>query len=167
MQTLKTVLERNQRALELRPALGRISTSTCVRLNEGLVCEVEEGPWRLRVDMSEKSGGQGTAPNPGIYGRAALGSCLAIGYRMLFARHDIAIRSLQVEVQADFDARYEYGMLGRNPGYEQVRCLVAIESDAPTETVRTLIAEANESSSFLNVWQQAQDVRMQIQVNGD
>jgi len=101
MQTLKTVLERNQKALELRPALGRISTATCVRLTEGLACEVEEGPWRLRVDMSEKSGGQGPAPNPGIYGRAALGSCLAIGYRMIFARHHISICSLQVEVQAD------------------------------------------------------------------
>ncbi|MEZ5356408.1 MAG: OsmC family protein [Bryobacteraceae bacterium] len=164
METTKTILDRNAKALELRPAIGRMTAVTKVRLQEGLVCEAEEGAWKLRVDMSPKSGGTGSAPNPGIYGRASLGSCLAIGYAMWAARREIPLRALEVEVQADMDAAYEYGLKGRCPGYEQVRCLVRIESDAPEEEVRALIEQANEASSFLNVWAQAQDVRVEVQV---
>ena len=51
-------------------SVGRNTAVTKVRLGEGLACEVEEGNWKLKVDMSPKTGGMGTAPNPGVYGRA-------------------------------------------------------------------------------------------------
>ncbi|MEZ5400332.1 MAG: OsmC family protein [Bryobacteraceae bacterium] len=163
---IKAVLDRNAKALEMRPSIGRMTASTRVALTDGLACEVEEGAWKLRVDMSPKSGGEGTAPNPGIYGRASLGSCLAIGYAMLAARREIPIDALEVSVETDMDAAYEYGMKGRNRGYEQVRCSVRIESSAPEADVRRMIDDANEASSFLNVWQQAQDLRLDVRVNG-
>src|SRR5215475_4220914 len=105
MQDIKTVLDRNARALELRPAIGQGTAVTRVRLIDGLACQIEEGAWKLTADMSEKSGGANTGPNPGVLGRASLGSCLAIGYAMWAARRGIQIRSLDVEVQADYDTR--------------------------------------------------------------
>ena len=166
MDTIKTALDRNAKALQLRPTLGRMTAVTNVRLNEGLACEAEEGAWKMRMDMSPKSGGTGAAPNPGVYGRASLGSCLAIGYAMWAARLEIPLRSLEVEVQTDMDTAYEYGLKGRNPGYEQVRCIVRIDSTAPASRVRDMIAQANEASSFFNVWAQAQDVRVEVQTAG-
>lgn len=163
---IKQVLDRNAQALELRPGLGRHTAVTKVRLGEELACQVEEGEWKLNVGMSLKSGGLGTAPNPGIYGRASLGSCLAIGYAMWAARMEVPIRSLEVEIQADMDARPEYGLCGAKPGYEQVRCIVTVESDAPAADVRRVIDQANAGSSFLHIWRDPQDVVLDIRING-
>jgi uncharacterized OsmC-like protein len=89
MANIKTILDRNAKALELRPIIGQGTAVTKVRLTEGLACEIEEGAWNLKADMSEKSGGANTGPNPGVLGRAALGSCLAIGYAMWAARRGV------------------------------------------------------------------------------
>ncbi len=112
---IKQVLDRNAQALELRPGLGRHTAVTKVRLGENLACEVEEGDWKLNAGMSLKSGGLGTAPNPGIYGRASLGSCLAIGYAMWAARMEVPIRSLEVQNPADMGSRPAYGIPGAQP----------------------------------------------------
>ena len=166
MEYIKTVLDRNARALELRPSAGQGKAVTKVRLTGGLACQIEEGDWKLRADMTEKSGGANTGPNPGVLGRASLGSCLAIGYAMWAARRGIQIRSLEVEVQADYDTRGEYGLGGVRPGYRQVRCIVNVESDAPEEDVRRVMDEANAASAYLHVWRDPQDVHIDIRVRG-
>src|SRR3990167_2464843 len=81
-EQIKTTFERNARAVSLRPAAARGTATTRVTLREGLTCDVQDGAWQLAVDMPQKSGGDGSAPDPGVYGRTALGSCLAIGYAM-------------------------------------------------------------------------------------
>ena len=163
-EDIKAVLDRNAKALELRPSIGQGTAVTRVRLGEGLACQIEEGNWRLTADMSEKSGGANTGPNPGVLGRASLGSCLAIGYAMWAARRGVSIRSLEVEVQADYDTRADYGLGGVKPGYRQVRCIVNIDSDASEAEVRGIMDEANAASSFLHIWQDPQDVRLEIRV---
>ena len=86
--------------MEARASVGRGTATTRVRWVDGLRCDVEEGPWRLSVDMSEKSGGDNTAPNPGVYGRTSLGSCMAIGYAKWAAWRGIPLTSLEVDVEA-------------------------------------------------------------------
>src|SRR5574339_1266845 len=71
---IRTILERNVRAVTLRPTVGQNTARTHVRLKPGLECEVTEGAWRLTIAMSEKSGGMNAGPNPGVLGRGALGS---------------------------------------------------------------------------------------------
>ncbi len=161
---LKEVMERNAKALQLRPSIGQNTAITKVRLVEGLACEIEEGDWKLRADMPPKSGGAGSAPNPGQLGRASLGSCLAIGYAMWAARRGVALEEVSVEVQADFDTAAEYGLTDSQPGYRQVRCNVRVRSKAAEESVRAVLEEANRCSSYLAVWGKPQDVRMNIEV---
>jgi uncharacterized OsmC-like protein len=165
-EEIKTVLDRNVRALGLRPSIGQGTAVTKVRLREGLACQIEEGSWQLTADMSEKSGGTNTGPNPGTLGRASLGSCLAIGYAMWAARRGVAIRSLEIEVEADYDTRGDYGLGGVKPGYGQVRCIVTIDSDASEEELRRVLDEANVSSAYLHIWQDPQDVRLDIRMKG-
>jgi hypothetical protein len=60
-----------------------IGTGTSVtKVVDGLRREVSEGEWTMSVDMPEIVGGSGSAPTPGVYGRAALGSCLVLTYMM-------------------------------------------------------------------------------------
>jgi uncharacterized OsmC-like protein len=163
---LKTLFERNAKALDLRSGLGRGTAVTKVRLADGLACDVEDGDWRLRVDMAPKAGGADSGPNPGVLGRASLGSCLAVNYARIAALTGLPVDSIEIEVQADYDSRYEYGMAGPNPGYRQVRCVVRVESPAPAAQVRGIFEQAHDLTTYLGVWRNPQDVQVRFDIHG-
>jgi uncharacterized OsmC-like protein len=148
-QAIREALERNARAIELKPSGGQGTAVTKVRLQAGLACEVEDGPWKFTVGMPAKYGATNAAPNPGIYGRAALGSCLAVGYGMWAARLGVAIDTLEVEVQADYDTRGELGVSDDvRPGYLAMRYVVTVESSAPAEDIMRVLDTADRYSSW-------------------
>jgi uncharacterized OsmC-like protein len=162
---LREILERNARAVSLRPALGLHTASSTVRLKPGLECEVEEGPWKLTVGISEKSGGTNAGPSPGVLGRAALGSCLAVTYAMWAARLGVALDTLEVRVEADYDSRGELGVSDEvPPGYTQVRYHVTVASAAPEEDVRRVIDTADKYSPYRDVFARAHDVRRELTI---
>ncbi len=167
-KTIREIAERNARMLELKPARGHLTGVTRARIVEGLRCEIEEGPWRLAADMPVKAGGEETAPTPGVLGRGALASCLAIGIAGWAARLGVPIEALEVEVQADFDARGELGV-GEDipPGYTQVRYLVSIDSPAPAAEVHELLETAERYSPYLDVFGRAQPLRRVLRLNGE
>ena len=158
------LFDRNAKAVGLRPGVGQGTATTRVRLKPGLECELEEGPWKLTIGMSEKSGGSNAGPNPGVLGRGALGTCIAIGYAMWAARLNVPVTSLEVEVQADYDRRGELGVdPAVPPGYTQVRYIVRVESPAPEAEVMRWIETADRCSSYRDVFARAHDVRREVQ----
>lgn len=163
-ERIKTAFERNARALSLRPSLGRGTAVTRVRLEEGLRCVIEEGRWRLVVDSSRKSGGMDAGPNPGVLGRGALGSCLAMCYAQWAAVIGVPITALEVEVQADYDARAHHGVGDAGPGYEQVRYIVTVESEAPEEDIIRLLDLADEHTPYHSVFRHPVDLRREVRV---
>ena len=157
------LFERNAKAVSLRPGLGQGTATTVARLRPGLTCEVEEGPWKLTVGMGEKSGGSNAGPNPGVLGRGALATCVAIGYAMWAAHLKVPVTSLQVEVQADYDRRGELGVdPAVPPGYTQVRYIVTVESPAPEADVMRWIETADRYSSYRDVFARAHDIRREV-----
>ncbi|HVS03145.1 MAG TPA: OsmC family protein [Thermoanaerobaculia bacterium] len=163
-ERIRVAFERNQKALRLRPGVGRGTATTRVRVTEGLICDVEEGPWRLTVDMGDKHGGTGAGPNPGVLGRAALGSCLAIGYQTWAAHLGVPIEALEVEVQADYDGGGTYATADVPAGYLQVRCAVTVTSPAPDAEVMRVLDEADAHSSYRDVFARAHDVRREVRL---
>ncbi|MGE5813848.1 MAG: OsmC family protein [Acidobacteriota bacterium] len=162
---IRTALERNVKAVTLRPSIGLHTGKTHVRLLPGLACEVEDGPWKLIVGMSEKSGGTNAGPGPGTLGRGALGSCLALGYAMWAARMGVPIDALEVEVEADYDSRGELGISDDvPPGYTQVRYIVTVTSGAPEDDVRRVIETADKYSPYRDVFTRANDVRRELRI---
>ena len=147
--TIRTAIERVVAAVSIRPSVGRGTAVTRVHLDDGLSAHVEEGPWRFDVGMSEKYGGANDAPNPGVYGRAALGACLAIGYKMWSTRLGIPIDALEVEVHASYDARGELGVDDDVvPGYTGIRYVVHVRSAASDADVHRLLDTADRYSSW-------------------
>jgi uncharacterized OsmC-like protein len=161
---IKESVERNAKAISLRPSVGLGTAKTRVTLREGLTCDVQDGAWKLVVDASQKSGGDGSAPDPGVYGRTALGSCLAIGYGMWAAKLGVTFTSLQVEVQADYDGGGMYAVTDAPPGYRQLRVIVTVESDASEADVQNVIAEADAHSPYLDVFTRAIDVKREAHI---
>lgn len=164
-EKIQAALERNVKALSLRPSVGQGTAVTRVRLRPGLACDVEEGPWRLSVGMTDKYGGTNAGPNPGVFGRTALGSCLAIGYAMWAARLGVPLDALEVEVQADYDVRGELGVADEvAPGYAQVRYVVTVESPASETDVLRVLDTADRYSSYRDVFTRALDVRREVRI---
>ena len=162
-EIIRTALERNVKAVTLRPSLGKGTAATRVRWRHGLTCEAEDGPWKLVAGMTDKYGGDNAGPNPGVYGRTALGSCLVIGYAMWAARMGIPLRALEVEVQADYDVRGELGVAEEvRPGYQGMRYIVNIESDAPEEDVMRMLDVAEKHSSYLDDFANSVPVRREV-----
>src|SRR5258708_9288478 len=162
IEQIKSTFERNAKAMAMRPSLGRGTAKTKVTLRDGLTCDVEDGPWKLTVDMSAKSGGEGRGPDPGVYGRTALGSCLAIGYMFWASKLGVAFSRLDIEVQADYDSGGYHGVADGPPGYSQVRYVVSVESDAPEAEVLNVLDQADAHSPYRDVFTRALDVRREV-----
>ncbi|MGE5107991.1 MAG: OsmC family protein [Sphingobacteriales bacterium] len=155
-QKIKEAVSRSTKALSLKPSLGLGTGISKAKITNGLTCEVTEGNYKLIADMPESVGGNKAGPTPGVYGRAALGSCLAIGYMMKASAKNINIDSLEVEVQADYDDGALFGTSAAAPGYLEVRYTVTIESDAGEDEVLQMLDEADKQSPYLDVFSREQ-----------
>src|SRR5690606_2736588 len=159
-EKIREIFERNIRTLTAKPARGFITGTTKARLVDGLRCEIEEGPWRLAADLPAKIGGDETAPSPSVLGRGALASCLVLGIARWAARLGVPIEELEVEVQADFDARGELGMNDAiSPGYSEIRYAISLRSPAPSQEVTRLLECAERYSPYLDNYGRAITLR--------
>jgi uncharacterized OsmC-like protein len=148
-------MERNIQLLRMKPAKGHLTCITRARLVNGLRCEIEEGEWKLAADMPAKAGGDETAPTPGVLGRAALASCLAMGIAAWAARLGVTVDALEVEVEADFNARGELGIGDVAPGYAEVRYVITFESTASEQELDALLDLAERHSPYLDIFGRA------------
>lgn len=166
-QKIKTAIQRSQKALTLKPALGKGTGVSKVRITNGLTCEIQEGDWKMHADMPAGVGGNGSAPTPGVYGRAALGCCLAIGYMMKAAELEIPISNLEVVVEADFNDGALLGTADKNipPGYLEIRYIINIESDASEETIMQLVDDGDAHSPYLDIFTRAQKCIRKVNIN--
>jgi len=148
---IKNALAGSLKRIKDDPSIGQGTAVTKVTLNPGLACEVEDGPWKFTAGMTEKYGGQNSGPNPGVFGRAALGTCLAIGYGMWAAKLEILIRSLTVEVRARYDVRGEFGIDDSiRPGYLDIVYVVTVDTDASDADIHRWLDTADAHSSLLD-----------------
>ncbi len=163
-EKIKTALERSIKALTLKPALGLGTGKSKTRVKNGLTCEIQEGNWKFVTDMPESVGGNAQGPTPGVLGRAALGSCLAIGYMMKASTLNIPITNLEVEVQADYDDGALLGTSNVAPGYLEVRYTITIESDAPEEDILKMIEDSDRHSPYLDVFSRGQNCIREVHI---
>ena len=161
---IKKSFNRMARALVKSPALGRSTYVSTTRI-QGLACEIQEGDWRFQVDMPQSMGGRGVAPTPGALGRAALGSCLAIGYMLWASDMGVAIESLEVEVQADSDDAGLFGTAEIPPGYSEVRYCVKVCSCAAEEDVLKMLDEAERHSPWLDVFRRPVTCKREVKLS--
>ena len=161
---MKEAFERNVKLLTLKPSKGQYTTSTKIRLLDGTACEVEHKHWKFKADVGKQQGGNDEGPGPGILYRASLGSCLAIGYAIFAARMDIQIDHLEVDVEADVDARGNYGIDNAKPGYTGMRYTVTIDSPAPESKIQEMIKEADDHSPILANFRKPMEIEREIKV---
>lgn len=162
---IQSAIERITKTLQQRPAFGLGTGVSKASITKGLTCQVQEGDWKFVLDMPEQAGGNAAGPTPGVFGRAALGSCLAIGYKMKACQMGLPITSLEVEVQADYDDGALFGTAENiPPGYLEVRYTVTVDSDAPEEAILKMLDEADQHSPYLDVFSRSQSCKRKVQI---
>jgi uncharacterized OsmC-like protein len=162
---IKTAFTRVSETLAKRPAFGLGTGVSKATIKNGLTCEIHEANWTLTADMPEQAGGNAAGPTPGVFGRAALGSCLAIGYMMRAAAKNIPVAGIEVEIQADYDDGALFGTsVDVPPGYLQIRYLVTIDSEAPEDTLMQLLDEADKHSPYLDVFKRSQTCLREVKI---
>lgn len=166
-KNIKAKFERNEKVLTLRPSLGLDKKVSVTKLVNGLSCEIKEGDWVFKTDMPEQVGGNSSAPTPGAYGRAALGSCLASGYMMWASKLDIPIESLEITVEADFDDGAMFGISKAFPGYSEVRYNVKIKSPLSLSEIENFLDNADKYSPYLDVFSRAQRCVRSVELTND
>jgi uncharacterized OsmC-like protein len=164
MEAIRIAFDRCVKVLTLRPSRGQSTGVSRTRVRHGLLCEIEEGPWRLTADMPVQVGGSATAPTPGVFGRAAFGSCLAVCYMMHAAKLGVPITSLDIEVQADYDDGALFGVGTSAPGYSEVRYTVTVESPAPDADVMRVLDEGDAHSPWLDIFRSPTNCRRSVRI---
>lgn len=164
MEAIRKAFERCAKAFSLRPSLGRWASISRARIRQGTVCDIREGEWTFTADLPRRFGGSGTAPTPGAYSRAALGSGLAVGYMLHAARLRVPIASIEVEVQAEYDNCGLFGAGTAPTGSQEVRYRVTVESSAPEDDVRRVIEESDAHSPYLQMFTNAQPCHRTMRV---
>jgi len=154
-KAIKEKFERVEKALSLKPELGHHTYVSTTTIDQNLSCEITEGAWTLTVDMPESAGGKGEAPTPGVFGRAALGSCLAIGYSLWAISHQIPLKVIEVRIEADDDDGGLFGTKQGSPGYSEVRYLVRVETELSPAEVTRLLDEWDTRSPWLDNYSRA------------
>lgn len=162
---IRTALERNVRAVSTRDNIGRLTATAKAVLRPSLDCTVTEGPHAFNVAMTPKYGGTGDGPSPGVLGRAALASCLAITYGMWAARLGVSIETLEVDVQADYDVRGELGTDPKvRPGYGAIRYVVTVTSTSSEADVMRVLDAADRVSPYRDVFANGVPLTREVQI---
>jgi uncharacterized OsmC-like protein len=145
---IKAAMDRIASVYKARPSQAQVVRSAVCEVTEGVKCTIQAEGFTFTADMPEPRG-DNTAPTPGTLVRGGLGACLAVGYALAFARHELPWTKLKVEIQADMDMRGTMGIDSVPPEFPRVRYIVRVESPADTAAIREAIEEANSFSPEL------------------
>jgi uncharacterized OsmC-like protein len=163
-------LVRLETALRRRPGFGRTTSISTTTVVAGLRCHSSEGVHGFDTDLPSALGGDSNGPTPGALLRAALGSCLAMCYRLRAARAGVQLRSIRVVVESDAEIE---GMLDPGSsvpaGFTNLRYHVEIESDAAPRLIEQIVDEAERLSPILDAVGRANAVvrSLEIVTGGD
>lgn len=159
---IRAALARMVRRLSGRPDETRRTVTGNAVVEDGLRAVFQMGQWTLPMDMPAALGGGGTAPTPGVYGRAAIAGCLAITLKLEAARMGVPVGTIDVTVETEVDDRGDFGLDGVPPGIERWRLDVTIGGAASQELRQQLLDNALAVSSWIDAAMRAQDMRIEL-----
>lgn len=108
-------------------------------------------PFIIQSDEPEVLLGEDTAPNPIMTLLHSLASCLSVSIVYNAVARGIAIDKLSISMEGDLDI---HGFLGLSkevrPGFQDVRVMVDLRSEAPREEIENLLRESQKRSPILD-----------------
>lgn len=162
---LTTRIRRLEDAVGTRPDFGVGVDRSVTTLVDGMRCTTDDGAWRIDTDLSDGLGGTASAPTPVVLVRAALGSCMAMSYRLRAARHGVAVRSIRVTVDTEAAIAGMLDLSSDEPaGFRWVHYHVEVDSPAPRADVMRILDDGDALSPVLDILTSALEVRRTVTI---
>lgn len=155
MSTIGVAISRLEDTVTRRPEVGAGTTACHTTLEAGLRCVTEEAGVTVATDLPAALGGGATAPTPSALMRAALGSCMAMSYRLRAERDGVDLGAIAVTVETDSALAGMLLACGLPPGFTAVRYQVEIQGSAPAGDVLRILDAGDRLSPVLDVFTRA------------
>lgn len=163
----RQALERAHDLFLQRPSAAlKPNTSATAMWRDGLRCEIV-GPSgeKAVTDMPRPMGGEEDGPNPGWLLRASLAACSATAIAMQAARRGIELRSLEVSVHSESDARGLVGIDSVSTALGGMRMSIKIAADnVPEDQLRELAAQGEAQSPVSCTVRESPAVTVEVSV---
>lgn len=160
-------LERARHVFLERPAAAKKANASATAVwHDGLRCDIS-GPTgeKASTDMPAPLGGEGSAPNPGWYLRASMAACTATSIAIRAARLGVELKSLEVSVESQSDARAFVGIEGFSTAMSDMRMSIKIGADNVSEQELREIAEGgNALSAVSSTLRERSPVAVEIEI---
>jgi uncharacterized OsmC-like protein len=115
--------------------------------------------------MPAPLGGEGSAPNPGWFLRASMAACTATSIAIRAARLGVELKSLEVSVESESDARAFVGIEGISTAMSDIRMSIKIGADNVSEQELREIAEGgNALSAVSSTLRERSPVAVEIEI---
>jgi uncharacterized OsmC-like protein len=121
-------------------------------MGDAIKCVTNAEDWTLEADEPTSMGGDSSAPGPYVLGFSAIASCFAMTFRMMAVQAGVKVKSMTVDVEADYDDRAYFDLAEERTGYHAIRLKIDVESDADAAEIEALVAEARRKSPWLNTF---------------
>jgi len=155
---IRAAQERVIEVFRKKPAAARSSVTASGRVGEGLACRVTQGEHSALIDMPAAVGGGASGPTPGFFIRAGLVGCVAIGIKMTAIRESLALDSVAVDVEMDFDDGALFGVGPNSAAPLETRVIVRIATAEPWERVVAMAERALAADPYFLALRDAQKV---------
>jgi len=110
------------------------------RLGEGITCKIETGKAPVTAGLHPATGGDGVSACSGDMLLEALVGCAGVTLNAVATGLGIQLRDAKVRAEGDLDFRGTLGVSKDVPvGFERIRLLFDLDTDATAEQVATLI----------------------------
>ncbi len=159
---IKALFQRGGDALRKRPSLGQGTYRTTFRSGPGMKIYSSEADWQAVVDLPPTIGGEDSAPTPGFYLRAAIGTCVGTTLKVEAAAMDIDLDDFSISIEADYDARGEMGIDNSLTAYLAIRCDIVVNCNADDEQLVKMLERAKLRSTVAVMLEKATDFSWSI-----
>lgn len=160
--TIKAALDRLADVYRKKPSTALSTCSVVGTIEKGTLCRVTDGVHEIVTDLPKPMGGGDAGPTPGYFARAGLAGCVAIGIKMQAARAGYLFRSINVQVETDFDDRAFYGLGDKPAAPLETRLAIEIDSDLDEETLSEFVNDVLDRDTWFVALRDAQAVKASI-----
>ena len=106
--------------------------------------EAQSRNFTIRIDEPKTSGGEDTGMSPVEALLCSLGACQVVAACVFARQMRIELDDIWVEVEGDMDSAGMMGYTGIRPGYQHIRFVFHVKTDAPPARVQALIDRSAE-----------------------
>lgn len=159
---IRDAIERVVSVFKRKPEAALSTKQASGSLTEGLVCRLTSAGPQVVMDMPKVLGGDESAPSPGYYIRAGLIGCVAIGIKLTAVREGIDIRTIEVDVEMDFDDAAMLAVGTSSAAPLATRLSIRIDSPAPWDSVVAMVDRALAADPYYLAFRDRQKISADV-----